>query len=98
MLRHVALFRFREDASPEAVSALDAGLRELPGLVPELRGFACGRDAELAEGTADYAVVAEFDDEAGWRAYQDNPAHRRVIEQLLTPILAERRAAQFRSG
>jgi stress responsive alpha/beta barrel protein len=95
MLRHVALFRFREDASPKAVAALDAGLRALPGVVPELRGFCCGSDAGLAEGTADYAVVADFDDEAGWRAYQAHPAHRRVIEELLAPVLDSRQAIQF---
>ena len=48
------------------------------------------------EGNGDFGVVAEFDDEAGWLVYQQDEEHRRVIEQLIVPVTAERLAVQLR--
>jgi hypothetical protein len=48
-------------------------------------------------GNADFAVVAEFDDEAGYLVYRDDPEHRRIIAEYLRPILASRAAVQFES-
>jgi hypothetical protein len=50
----------------------------------------------MREGNGDFAVVAEFDDEAAWLVYQEDEEHRRVIEQLIVPVTAERLAAQLR--
>jgi hypothetical protein len=95
MLRHLALFRFVDGVDPAGVEALDQGLRALPEVVPEIREFSCGRDLALREGNADYGVMAAFDDEAGWRAYQENAEHQRVIRELLTPLLSQRTAVQI---
>jgi hypothetical protein len=54
-----------------------------------------GADAGLAPGNFDFAVTADFDDEAGFFAYRDNPAHREVIARTITPITAQRVAVQF---
>ena len=40
-------------------------------------------------------MTADFDDEAGWAAYRDDPTHRGIIAQHITPIIAERTAIQF---
>ena len=44
-----------------------------------------GRDVGLAEGTADVAVVAEFDDEDGYRFYAQDDSHVEIIERLIRP-------------
>ena len=49
----------------------------------------------LREGNWDYAVVADFDDADGWRAYTAHPAHRQVLVELIEPVVGERAAAQF---
>ena len=54
-----------------------------------------GRPGE--PGNADFAVVADFDDAAGYLVYRDDPAHRRIIAEYLRPILASRAAVQFES-
>ncbi len=95
MVRHLALFRFRDGVDPAAVETLHEALRALPGVVPEIREFSCGHDLGLREGNADYGVMAAFDDEAGWQAYQENAEHQRVIRDLLTPLLSERTAVQI---
>ncbi|MGZ4431455.1 MAG: Dabb family protein [Gaiellales bacterium] len=78
----------------------DRGHREgeLPGLIPELRRYAFGPDAGLREGNADFAVVAEVDDEDAWRRYSEHPAHQRVLSDWIGPVLEERSAVQLRRG
>ena len=94
MLRHVVLFRWAEGTSEEQREAIRAGLARLPGLIPDLRAYRFGDDAGLVEGNWDFAVVADFDDVEGWRAYWDHPEHRRVIDDHIQPVLAERAAVQ----
>ena len=72
------------------------GLAALPARLPEMRSYVYGRDLGIVEGNGDFAVVAEFDDEAAWQVYQKDEEHRRVIEQLIVPVTAERHAVQLR--
>jgi hypothetical protein len=78
------------------VAAIEQGLATLRGRLPTLRAYAFGRDVGLREGNADFAVVADFDDEAGWRSYSEDPEHRRVIEELIVPVTEVRSAVQLR--
>jgi hypothetical protein len=96
MLRHVVVFRFKPGTSDQQVDEIERGLAGLPAPLPETRSYAYGRDLGMREGNGDFAVVAEFDDEAGWLAYQKDQEHRRVIEQLTVPVTSERLAVQLR--
>ena len=95
MFRHVVLLRFVDDAPAGHAAAVAAELAELPEVVPSLRGYVVGRDLGLGSDNADLAVLATFDDRAGWEAYRDDPEHRRIIDELITPHLASRAASQF---
>jgi len=95
VLRHVVCLTWTDDATPEAVAAVEAGLAELPARIPELRAYRFGTDLGLASGNADFAVVADFDDADGWRRYTDHPAHQAVLRDRIRPILASRVAVQF---
>jgi hypothetical protein len=89
--RHVVLLTL-DDACD--VDGLVDALRALPAEIPALRSYVVGRDAGLAEGNATVAVVADVDDEAGWRAYTDHPAHQQVIAECIRPHLLGRVAVQ----
>jgi len=95
VIRHTVVFRFAEGTPAERVQAIREALMGLPGRVPEVRSFSCGGDLGLREGDADFAIVAEFDDEDGWRAYQDDPEHQRIIRELIAPVTEQRLAAQI---
>ncbi|MGI8686316.1 MAG: Dabb family protein [Acidimicrobiales bacterium] len=95
MLRHVAMFTWAEGTSEAQVAELQRALRDLPGLISELRDYRVGSDAGLAPGNWDFVVVADVDDADGWRAYIDHPAHQRVLVKLLRPLLGDRAAIQF---
>ena len=95
MFRHVALFRWHEGVSAAQKEAVGTALGGLPALIPELRAYHFGADIGLAAGNSDFAVVADFDDEAGWRVYSDHPAHQQIIVDIVRPITAERAAVQY---
>jgi len=95
MLRHVVLFRWKPGTTPAELAALERALGEMPRRVPEIRRYLFGRDAGLAQGNFDFAVVADFDDAAGWRAYWANEFHQQLIAERVRPISAERVALQF---
>ncbi len=94
MLRHIVLFRWNEQATQERRQDALAGLAALPGQVPQVRAFRFGADAGLAEGNFDLAVVADFDDEDGYRAYATHPAHVALVTEVIRPIITERVAVQ----
>jgi hypothetical protein len=93
--RHVVLFQWRDDATEEQKQTLEDRLNELPGLIPELRAYAIGGDVGINSGTFDFAVVADFADRDAYLVYRDHPAHRKVIDECVTPVVAERRAVQY---
>ena len=96
MIRHTVLFQWTAEATEEQKQSVTAELAALPPKVPSLRGFVFGADAGLATGNYDLAVTADFDDEAGYFAYRDDPAHREIIARTVLPITAQRVAVQFR--
>ena len=95
MLRHVVALTFRDDVAADEIDSIAAQLRQLPSTVPSIRSYVVGRDLGLNEGNADLVVVGDFEDEAGYVAYRDDPGHRRIIDERIAPALASRSAAQF---
>ena len=95
MIRHTALFKWAAEATDEQRQAAAAEVAKLPSIVPSIRAFASGPDAGFAERNSDFAVTADFDDEAGYFAYRDDPAHREIVQRYITPIAAQRAAVQY---
>jgi Stress responsive A/B Barrel Domain len=95
MLRHTVLLTLSTDPASETTSAIVAALRKLPAQISSVREYEVGADLGLNEGNATIAVVARFDDEKGYLEYRDHPAHRAVIDELITPVRTGRTAIQF---
>jgi hypothetical protein len=95
MIRHVVLFRWKAEATEAQKALVATELAKLPAIVPAIVGFAIGADARISEGNADFAVTADFEDEAGFLAYRNDPTHRAIVADHIIPILAERTAVQF---
>ncbi len=95
MFRHVALLTFNEGTTKAQQDAVLAGLEGLPDQIPEIRGYHFGVDAGIADGNASLAVVAEFDDQAGYQAYATHAVHLKVIAETIKPVLSARAAVQF---
>lgn len=87
-----------EDAS----RALSELFRETPGLV----GHEMGADLGLVSGQfgaemglqsekADFCVIMRFEDEASWRAYNSDPAHRKAVRDSIGRLAVRRISTQF---
>ncbi|MBA3801293.1 MAG: oligoribonuclease [Acidimicrobiia bacterium] len=97
-VRHVVLFRWVDDATPEQIATVKSALASLPLLIPEISGYRVGADLGLAGDNAQFAVVGDFADEEAWTTYRDHPEHQKIIAELIRPLVAQRWAVQFRSG
>jgi hypothetical protein len=95
MLRHVVVFRFPARTSDASLEELRAALVALPGLIPQIHSLSAGRDLGLREGNADFAIVADFDDAAGYQATLEHPEYLRVINELIMPHIESRHAVQL---
>ena len=95
MIRHVALLTFVDGATEAQVRAIEDALSTLPARLPQLRAYAIGRDLGINAGNASFAVVAEFANVDDYVAYRDDAEHRRIIAELISPILAARTGAQY---
>ena len=95
MFRHVVLMTWTKATTGEQIASVVDGLRALPGQVAAIRGFSFGEDAGVSSGNADLAVVADFDDERGYREYAGHPAHMRLVDERIKPILTARTAVQY---
>ncbi len=79
MLRHVAMFKFREEATEEQRQASCDALSNLKGVVPSLRAMTVGRNLEhdLYDREVyrnwDMVLVADFDDLEGLGRYFAHP-------------------------
>lgn len=95
MIRHVALFRLREDAPPGTQQALEDGLFLLAQTIESISAYHYGPDLGLRQGNFDFAVVADFEDETAFQSYADHPAHVAFLKEQVAPAITERAALQF---
>ena len=76
MIRNVVLVQLKSDADIAAVASIQDGLRGLgcPGTV----SYTLGDDLGLRDGNWSFAIVADFEDEAAYRAYDQDAEHNRL--------------------
>ena len=78
MIRHIVLVRFRADASPAAIDAVFAALRDLRNVLSGMVRFDAGPNVSpegLARGFG-HAFTVDFADRAARDAYLVHPAHK----------------------
>jgi hypothetical protein len=95
MIRHVVVFSWLPEATGEQKQHAAAEIATLPQLMEGLVSYEFGADAHLAQGNADFAIVADFADASAYAAYRDHPAHIDVITRAVRPITSQRLAVQF---
>lgn len=88
MLRHVVVFKFKDDASPEDVKKVEDAFRALPSKIKEIKGFEWGTNnspENLAQGFT-HCFFLSFKSEADRAAYLPHPAHK-AFGDVLKPYL-----------
>lgn len=88
MLRHVVLFKFKDDATPAQVKEVEDAFRALPSKIKEIKGFEWGTNnspENLAQGYT-HCFFLTFKSEADRAVYLPHPAHK-AFGDVLKPYL-----------
>jgi hypothetical protein len=94
MFRHVVQMSWNRPLSEQELARVCSVLDELGAQSPDVRAFSHGPDAGIREGGASYALIADFDDPEGWKAYSVHPAHDSV-RNVLRDLVREQSVVQF---
>ncbi len=87
-LRHVVLFKFKDDTKAEDVKKVEDAFRALPSKVSTIKDFEWGTN-NSPEGLADgftHCFFLTFDDDKGRAVYLPHPAHK-AFGKVLGPHL-----------
>lgn len=88
MLRHVVLFKFKDDATPEQVKQVEDAFRKLPSQIKEIKDFEWGTNnspENLNQGLT-HCFFLSFESEKDRDAYLPHPAHK-AFGAVLRPYL-----------
>ena len=95
MIKHVVLFRFREDAPRARIDAIMAEYEGFADLHPAMRGFDIGWNVSARDDRFEAGFVVEFDTEADLAAYLGSAAHEEHVVERFRPLVAERAIVSF---
>ena len=95
MIRHVVMFRFRDDADEAQRQAVHDAIATMPEATGVTEAYTIGGDLGLGEGNFDFAVVGDFADQDAYLTYRDHPEHRRIVFDIIRPAITDRAAIQF---
>lgn len=88
MLRHVVLFKFKDDASAADVKKVETAFKKLPSQIKEIKGFEWGTNnspENLNQGFT-HSFFLSFNSEEDRAVYLPHPAHK-AFGAVLTPYL-----------
>lgn len=88
MLRHVVMFKFKDDTTPAQVKQVEDAFRALPSKIKEIKGFEWGTNnspENLNQGLT-HCFFLTFASEKDRSIYLPHPAHK-AFGALLTPYL-----------
>ena len=90
VLRHVVLFKFKEEATEQQINAIVKGFGELPKKISEIHDYEWGVNNSPEDHAHGYThcFLVTFKSEADRDAYLPHPAHQEFVKVLL-PILDE---------
>jgi len=98
MVKHIVMWKFRDDVSPEQKeklrSELPADFAALVDKVPSLKAVKF-ISYPLSSSTHDMALMTEHDDAEGLAAYSAHPEHQALANAKVRPFTTERAALDY---
>jgi hypothetical protein len=92
---HTVLFRWSPETPAGHAEAVQTALLAMAETLSGCRSYACGPRAEGMPNAHDFGVMAVFDDKSGWDAYQADPEHGRIRDEMIAPFIADRATFQL---
>ncbi len=89
MIVHLVLFKWKEEASSESISAAVEALKRLKSKIPNIVDLSCGQNFTNRGQGFQHGLVVKFRDRRDLEEYLPHPAHQEVAKNLVKPILAD---------
>jgi heme-degrading monooxygenase HmoA len=93
MLRSVIMVALKPGTTEQQIEAFRAALAAVP--FDRRRAFTFARDLGIRDNTLDLIWISDFDDAQAFLDWAEDPAHRKVSEELLHPIADQIARCQF---
>lgn len=90
---HIVNFKWTDGSVPDAPIA--EALRNLVQTLEGVQSYRCGADVGRTPASYDFGVVAVFDSRDHFVAYREHPEHQRILNELISPNLADRTVVQL---
>ena len=89
-LRHIVLFKFKEEASEAEIARVEKAFAELPKKIKEIKGFEWGLNNSPENLNKDFThgFLLTFDSEQGRDIYLPHPDHK-AFGEIVSPILED---------
>jgi hypothetical protein len=95
MVEHIVLFKVREGTPQEKVDGMLAGINSLKDSIDTVVSVSMGPNySERSQGFT-HGIVVRFNDKEGLAAYQPHPAHLKVVEEDIKPIVDDILAVDY---
>jgi len=90
VLRHIVLFKFKDDATAEQIKAVEEAFAALPSKIDAIHDFEWGTNNSPEDHAQGYThcFLVTFKSEADRAQYLPHPEHLKFVE-VLKPILGE---------
>ncbi|MEQ9289972.1 MAG: Dabb family protein [Cyclobacteriaceae bacterium] len=89
-LRHVVMFKFKEDASQEGIEKVEKAFADLQNKIPQIKDFEWGTNnsPEGLDKGFTHCFFVTFDSEEDRAAYLPHPDHKAFVE-VLKPVMED---------
>ena len=102
MVKHIILWRLREDLTAEEKESvkqgIKSGLEGLAGRIPGMVDITVNVDGRLDSSNADVMLDSTFIDEAALKAYAVHPEHVAVADGKVRPYTSLRTCLDFETN
>ncbi|MCK5676098.1 MAG: Dabb family protein [Verrucomicrobia bacterium] len=94
MIKHIVMWKFKDEATEVDKLEMKRQLESLKGVVPSLVNIEIGLDVSCKEASMDMVLYSEFQTTEDLTAYAGHPEHLKVVE-FVKPLVCERAVVDY---
>jgi len=94
MIKHIVMWKFKDDVIEADKLEMKRQLESLKGVVPTLIDIEIGKDIVGKDASKDMVLTTEFESMEGLAAYAGHPEHLKVVE-FVKPLVCERAVVDY---
>lgn len=95
MIRHMLVFRFKDDVPAETVESILAELDTFPQKYPAMRNWASGRNISTRDTSMTHGFTVEFETEQDLLDYLGSESHERFVRERWRPVIERQAIVTF---